>query len=339
MALAMGHTMVRQAAGAARAGPLAWAATLAAWGQRRAALGTGSSVLRARAPAVARAAAAWPYVHEKRPTPRAPQSDYQPGKSLGQNVISDPNTVHRIVKAFSAAVQEHAPEGPYAPVVELCPGMGALTEHLYEEFPSMTAVEHDSRAVEILQRRMPTLQLMQQDILRLDLQALAARYRTKLNIIGNLPYSTVSGAVRKLVSSHKDLRLALVMVQKEVAAKMVAQPRSGAYGRLAVDVQLRAKAKKLFEVPPTAFYPQSQVTSAMVLLTFPETSTAESVDQRRLAEVVEACFSQRKKPLKASLRQYVSQRRLEVPKRFAKLRAEQLSPSEYVELTRQLFEM
>ena len=278
----------------------------------------------------------------------------KPKQSLGQNFLRDPNTIRRIVAALAA------PAG--APVVEIGPGTGALTEVLLETYPSLTAIEVDERAVALLEERFPRLDVRHQDVLEVDWKALAAERGGPLHVIGNLPYYITSPILFSLLDAQARLaaepeptdpvpgqagrgqavheavvREAVVMMQLEVAERLVAVPRTKAYGILSVLFQLYATPELLFRLSPHVFFPKPSVTSAVVRLAFhPAASLPAGGEGERLRAVVRAAFNQRRKTLRNSLHHWTRDGGLSLPEGWQRRRAEELTPAEFVELTRHL---
>ena len=253
----------------------------------------------------------------------------QPKKTLGQNFLRDPNTIRKI----AAAVR--APEG--AAVVEIGPGTGALTAELLVRHPDLTAVEVDERAVAYLKREHPSLDVRHADVLAVDWAALAAEKGGPLYVVGNLPYYITSQILFSLVDARAVVREAVVMMQLEVAERLVAVPRTKAYGILSVQLQLFARPELLFRVSRNVFFPKPDVTSAVVRLGFggDEEKTA-GVDPSLLREVVRTAFNQRRKTLHNSLGVWTRDRGIELPEAWAGRRAEELDPPTFVALARYL---
>lgn len=254
------------------------------------------------------------------PTPLTPR------KRLGQNFLQDPNTARKIVAALTA--------GPSDPVVEIGPGMGALTAPLLERFPRLTALEVDERAVVLLRERFPTLDVRQADVLATDWAALAAKRGGALHVIGNLPYYITSPILFALLDARSHLREAVVMVQQEVAERIVAVPRTKDYGILSVVFQLFAHPTLLFRVSRNVFFPKPDVTSAVLHLDF--TADVPDVEEAHLRQVVRAAFNQRRKTLTNSLGAWTRQQQLVLPDGWKNRRAEELAPAEFVQLARYL---
>ena len=241
-----------------------------------------------------------------------------PKKRLGQHFLTDPNTILRIVGALRAPVDAH--------VVEIGPGTGALTGRLQDRYPSFKAIEIDASAVDHLRKFYPGLNVQHADILEIDWKSTG---RSPLYIIGNLPYNISSPILFGLLAAHEVIAEAVLMVQKEVAERIVAQPRTKAYGIPSVLAQLYAHPRILFNVSRNVFEPKPAVDSSVIRLDFGGV-TAPDVDPGLLHTVVRAAFSMRRKVLRNSLRQWAA----EIPDHWRRCRAEELSPADYVLLAR-----
>ncbi len=249
-----------------------------------------------------------------------------PKKSLGQNFLSDPNTARKIVASIRAPEDAH--------VVEIGPGTGALTGLLAERFPMLTAVEVDPRAIEVLLARLPGLDVRRKDVLELDWEALAREKGRPVYVVGNLPYYLTSPILFSLFDHRSILAEAVVMMQLEVAERLVAVPRTKAYGILSVNAQLFARPELLFRVSRNVFYPRPDVTSAVVRLDFRNIDVAADVGALR--QVVRAAFNQRRKTLRNSLGRWTRDGGFVLPDDWENLRAEELSPEQFVALTAHL---
>jgi 16S rRNA (adenine1518-N6/adenine1519-N6)-dimethyltransferase len=251
-----------------------------------------------------------------------------PKKSLGQNFLRDPNTARKIAHALAAP--------PAAPVVEIGPGTGSMTGFLLERHPDLTAIELDDRAVAVLQEKFPALDVRRQDVLSVDWAALARERGGPLWVAGNLPYYITSPILFSLLDARDHLRQAVLMMQLEVAERLVAVPRTKAYGILSVQTQLLCRPELLFRVSPDVFFPKPEVTSAVVRLNFGEEDRLADVLPEQMKEVVRAAFNQRRKTLHNSLAAWTRQRGIPLPDKWATRRAEELAPEEFVALTRHL---
>ncbi|MFQ5568069.1 MAG: 16S rRNA (adenine(1518)-N(6)/adenine(1519)-N(6))-dimethyltransferase RsmA [Rhodothermales bacterium] len=254
-----------------------------------------------------------------------------PKKSLGQNFLTDPNTARKIVAAL------RAPEE--GPVVEIGPGTGALTGLLMSRFSTVTALEIDQRAVAHLQAQYPSLDARHADVLAVDWAGLAAEKGGALYVIGNLPYYITSQILFGLLESKPHVREAVLMMQVEVAQRLVAVPRTKEYGILSVLVQLHARPELLFRVSRHVFYPKPDVTSAVIRLVFEGMEEPEpDVDPAFLRKVVRTAFNQRRKILHNSLHPWTRERGIDLPQDWRGRRAEELSPPAFVALARYLQE-
>jgi len=245
---------------------------------------------------------------------------FSPKKSLGQHFLRDPNTARKIVDAL----QDRAS----APVVEIGPGMGALTGLLLERFSRVTALEIDKRAVVYLQDIYPDLEVRHQDVLVTNWSLLAQEKGQRLSVIGNLPYNITSLILFGLLEHRQVLSEAILLMQREVAERIVAQPGRRTYGIPSVLTQIYASPKLLFRVSPRVFYPQPAVESAVVRLVFNHTAPEVPVEQSFLTTVVRTAFNQRRKMLRNSLGAW----NRDLPRDWGHRRAEELSPALFVEL-------
>jgi 16S rRNA (adenine1518-N6/adenine1519-N6)-dimethyltransferase len=252
-------------------------------------------------------------------------------KSLGQNFILDLNVTRRIARAA----------GPFDgfDVIEVGPGPGGLTRALLETGTRrVVAIERDPRALAALQELAAAypgrLELVEGDALELDPAALTDAPR---KIVANLPYNIATALLLRWLDKIGAYDSLILMFQREVAERLIATPRSPAYGRLSVIVQWLAEPKILFDLPPRAFVPPPKVTSSVVSLV-PRAMPLAPADKATLERVTAAAFGQRRKMLRASLK------RLGVPVQplltaaaiVPTARAEELSVAQFCALARAL---
>jgi 16S rRNA (adenine1518-N6/adenine1519-N6)-dimethyltransferase len=216
-------------------------------------------------------------------------------KSLGQNFILDLNVTRRIARAA----------GPFDgfDVIEVGPGPGGLTRALLETGARrVVAIERDRRARAALQELAAAypgrLELVEGDALELDPAALTDAPR---KIVANLPYNIATALLLRWLDNIGAYDSLTLMFQREVAERLVAVPRSPAYGRLSVIVQWLAEPKILFDLPPRAFVPPPKVTSSVVSL-MPRAMPLAPANKATLERVTAAAFGQRRKMLRASLK-------------------------------------
>ena len=248
-----------------------------------------------------------------------------PIKRLGQNFLQDPNTIRRIVDALDA--------GPDDVVVEIGPGAGALTGLLAERYPRFAAIEIDDRAADLLESELPGTRIIRQDILETDWAALTAELETeRIHVIGNLPYYITSQILFSLLDAAPLIEEAVIMMQYEVAERLVAQPRTKSYGILSVALQLACEVDILFPVSRNVFYPKPDVRSAMVHLRFPKEVPHASGDPAFLRTLIRTAFNQRRKTLRNSLSRILTEDMPTLPEDVSGARAEELTPDDFVRL-------
>jgi 16S rRNA (adenine1518-N6/adenine1519-N6)-dimethyltransferase len=216
-------------------------------------------------------------------------------RSLGQNFILDLNLTRRIARAG----------GPLntGTTIEIGPGPGGLTRALLDEGATrVVAVERDPRCLaalaELAARHPGRLELIEGDALTLDPAALTSAPR---RIVANLPYNIATALLLRWLGRIGEYESLTLMFQREVGERLVAAPRSPAYGRLSVLVQWLCEASILFDIPPQAFTPPPKVTSSVVRLT-PRPLPLAPADKAVLERVTAAAFGQRRKMLRSSLK-------------------------------------
>jgi len=216
-------------------------------------------------------------------------------RRFSQNFLHDAHYIERIVAAIDPRPGER--------IVEIGPGLGALTAPLVERAGQITAVEIDRDLAARLRNRYPPLQLVliEGDALALDWAALAAADPRPLRIVGNLPYHISTPLLFTLLPLAAQVADQHFMLQKEVVDRMVAPPGGRDYGRLSVMLQFRYRLTRLLLVPPGAFSPAPQVSSAIVRLVPRPAQELPAVDESAFARVVTAAFGQRRKTLRNAL--------------------------------------
>lgn len=253
-----------------------------------------------------------------------------PRKRFGQNFLIDAQIIGEIVKAV-------APERDDC-VVEIGPGLGALTEPLVRRLAHLNVVEIDRDIVARLKQRdfAAQLSIHQGDALAFDFGALAERSGKKLKVVGNLPYNISTPLLFHLATYADRVVDMHFMLQKEVVERMVAEPGTADFGRLSVMLQYLFVIDGLFGVPPEAFDPPPKVDSAVVRLIPRDPATLLARNPVRFAEIVALAFSQRRKMLRNTLKGVVDDAL------FAELgiaptaRAETLSVDDYVRIANAL---
>ena len=264
-----------------------------------------------------------------RPTFRnfAAMKQVRPKKNLGQHFLTDLS----IAKRIADTVDE-----PYAnlPVLEVGPGMGVMTQYLVEKPRPLKVVEIDRESVAYLNENFPKLRenILGADFLRMDLNEVFGGQQFVLT--GNYPYDISSQIFFKMLDNRDLIPCCTGMIQHEVAVRMAAKPGNKQYGILSVLIQAWYNVEYLFTVEPNVFNPPPKVQSAVIRMTRNEVQHL-GCDEQLFKRVVKTVFNQRRKMLRVSLKQLLTENALAVIAQspFATLRPEQLTIAQFVELT------
>ena len=251
---------------------------------------------------------------------------HQARKRFGQNFLHDPGTIQKIIHAIDPSPGEH--------IVEIGPGMGAITKHLLKALGTLDVIEIDRDLIPILEGELAELgelNISNVDALKFDFSTLI-KDEEKICIVGNLPYNISTPLLFHLFGFRDIIEDMHFMLQKEVVDRLTAQPGSGDYGRLSVMAQYHCETEKLFIVGPGAFSPQPKVDSAIVQLFPRHKIDVEDKDYTRFRELVRKCFTQRRKTLRNNLRNILSVEQIESLGIDPSTRAETLSVNQFVEL-------
>jgi 16S rRNA (adenine1518-N6/adenine1519-N6)-dimethyltransferase len=220
----------------------------------------------------------------------------RPEKARGQNFLLHPHQARRIVAALGLSPQDQ--------VVEVGPGLGALTVFLAAEAGRVVALEVDPMLAAYLQEELfatePRVEIVCQDVLRFDFLHLAREGNAPLVIVGNLPYQITSPLLFKLAAEKAAISRAVLMMQQEVGARLTASPGTKDYGILSVLLQYHFAMTRLFSLGPANFFPPPQVTSVVMAL-IPREPEPKAKDEAFFAQVVKAAFATRRKTLKNTL--------------------------------------
>jgi 16S rRNA (adenine1518-N6/adenine1519-N6)-dimethyltransferase len=245
---------------------------------------------------------------------------HTPRKRFGQNFLIDPHIVGDIVRAIHPRKDDL--------FVEIGPGLAALTRPLLQLLNHLRVVEIDRDIVEHLRREFPenSLTIYSADALEFDFSVLGENLR----IVGNLPYNISTPILFHLSRFAASIRDMHFMLQKEVVARMVAQPSTSDYGRLSVMLQCRFEMEQLFIVSPDCFRPAPKVESAVVRMIPRRQPLIEANKENLFAGIVSAAFSQRRKTLRNTLHGYLKQEDFTALEIDAGKRAENLSVAQFV---------
>ena len=244
---------------------------------------------------------------------------HQARKRFGQHFLDDPAIIEAIVRAI-------APRAGDA-MVEIGPGLAALTQPLVERLGRLTVIELD-RDLAVRLRQHPQLEVVESDVLRVDFRALAAQ-KGQLRVVGNLPYNISSPILFHLLPVADVVLDQHFMLQKEVIDRMVAEPTTAAYGRLSVMLQWRYAMEDVLFVPPEAFDPPPRVDSAVVRMV--PHAEPPALDAALLEELVQVAFSQRRKLLRHTLGKWLESKSFD-GNFDVQRRAEEVPVSEYTAL-------
>lgn len=248
-------------------------------------------------------------------------------KRFGQNFLNDPYIIESIVNAI------HPQKGEV--VVEIGPGLAALTEPVGERLDAMTVIEIDRDLAARLQTHPflgPKLTIFQQDAMTFDFAAYAAEKGQPIRVFGNLPYNISTPLMFHLFSYMGAIKDMHFMLQKEVVNRLVAGPGSKAYGRLSVMAQYYCQVIPVLEVPPESFTPAPKVDSAVVRLMPYQTIPHPVEDIRALSRITTEAFGKRRKTLRNSLGHLFSAEVLAELNIDPTLRAENISVKQYCQL-------
>ncbi len=247
-------------------------------------------------------------------------------KRFGQNFLVSPGVIRNIVAGIKPTAGDL--------MVEIGPGLGALTGPLLERLDHLHVVEIDRDLIARLRQRFSPerVTIHDGDALQFDFGALGENLR----VVGNLPYNISTPLLFHLATFAPSVRDMHFMLQKEVVDRMVAEPGTADYGRLSVMLQYRFDMARLFVVPPGAFDPAPKVDSAIVRLIPRPASMLTVRDEALLAKVVLAAFGQRRKMLRNNLRELVDEAALQSAGIAPTARAEELAVADYIRLANML---
>jgi 16S rRNA (adenine1518-N6/adenine1519-N6)-dimethyltransferase len=233
---------------------------------------------------------------KKKPLSSRRSGLFRPKKSLGQHFLRDPLAIERIL--------DEAKFDRSATVLEIGPGLGALTFPLSSRVQQVIAVEKDERLVEkfrsgFAREGISNVTLIHEDVLKLDMTRLSEQ---RIEVIGNIPYNISSPLIEKLIRNRELISRAILTLQHELAARLTASPGNKQYGGLTVLIQYHAHLSSLLEIPRQAFFPKPKVSSTVVQFDFSRPYPRRVDPEDFFKKVVRASFAHRRKTLLNSLR-------------------------------------
>lgn len=261
--------------------------------------------------------------HSRTPT-------HQPRKRFGQNFLRDPGTIDRLERAIAPAASQH--------LVEIGPGLGALTNALLQSGCQLDAVELDRDLVTPLLAAFsihPNFTLHSADALKFDFASVVAG-KEQLRVVGNLPYNISTPLIFRLLEQAPIIKDMHFMLQLEVVQRLTSQPGNKHWGRLGIMAQYLCRTELLFEVPPEAFDPPPKVQSAIIRLTPHASALFPDCDAVLLEKIVKAAFAQRRKTLRNNLKGILPDEAIVALDIDPGCRAETLELAQFVALAKQL---
>ena len=247
-------------------------------------------------------------------------------KKLGQHFLHDKNLINKLVRYISPNSNDY--------MLEIGPGQGILSQIISRHVKRLILIEKDRDLIKSLERlfcESKNVQIFNDDILKINLNSLVTK---NTRVVGNLPYNISTEILFKLIDTSNNIKDMHFMLQKEVVDRIVAKPNSKVYGRLSVMIQVYYKASKLFEIPPDVFVPKPRVYSTYIKLE-PKRKIFDNVDhEENFKKIVNAAFVTRRKMLKTSLKNYMSNSVFDDLNIKPEDRAENLTPEMFRSLAR-----
>jgi len=258
--------------------------------------------------------------------------EIHPKKSLGQNFVVEPNTIRQIVELAALNSDDF--------VLEVGPGLGSLTLALLESCGHVTAVEIDDVLVDILKevtgiQTENKLRVIHADIMKLDLKQVLEERSSQWNMVANLPYNIAVPLICDFLEKNPIISKMTVMVQREVAERMVAKVGEKAYGLPSVKIEYFAQAKIVANIPPTVFLPKPRVESSIVQIVRHENPVISETPEV-LFDLIRSAFKHRRKMLRSSLKEILTSDDFDATGIDSTKRAENLVLEEWELLTKQI---
>lgn len=214
-------------------------------------------------------------------------------KNLGQNFLIDNDAVTGIVDAANVSKDDL--------IIEIGPGLGTLTKELLDKAGKVICIELDKRMIEILNDRFSmydNFKVLNDDVLKVNLKELIAKEKIKTTkIVANLPYYITTPIIMKLLEDRLDIETITVMIQKEVADRLVTKPGTGDTGAITYAIHYYTNPKRVLEVPNTAFIPEPKVNSTVISLEVLKEPKVAVKNEEKLFEVIKTAFMQKRKTL------------------------------------------
>lgn len=213
-------------------------------------------------------------------------------KSLGQNFLINQNVVDEIVNSASISKEDL--------VIEIGPGLGTLTKQLLEKAGKVICIELDDRMVKILKDRFSlydNFEIINEDVLKVNLNKIIEKENKRCKIVANLPYYITTPIIMKLLEDRLNIESITVMIQKEVAERLIATPGEKLSGAITYTVYYHCESEKIMEVPPESFIPEPEVTSEVIKLNLRNKAPIEVKNLQKMFQIIKVAFMQRRKTL------------------------------------------
>ena len=256
-------------------------------------------------------------------------------KSLGQNFLINQTVVDEIVSSANITKEDL--------VIEIGPGLGTLTKQLLEKAGKVICVELDERMVKILKDRFSlyeNFEIINQDILKVNLKEIIEKENKNCKVVANLPYYITTPIIMKLLEDKLNIESITVMIQKEVAERLIAVPGEKLSGAITYSVYYYCESEKIMEVPPESFIPEPEVTSEVIKLNLRDKAPVQVDNIQKMFQIIKVAFMQRRKTLLNALTNgNIFKNKSEVAEMFDKLninlnaRAEELTLEQFAEIT------
>lgn len=257
-------------------------------------------------------------------------------KNLGQNFLIDDEAVTGIIDAAKVSKDNL--------IIEIGPGLGTLTKELLEKAGKVICIELDKRMMEILEDRFSmytNFKVINEDVLKVNLKDLIQQEKIKTaKIVANLPYYITTPIIMKLLEDRLDIETITVMIQKEVADRLVTEPGTGDTGAITYAIHYYTEPKRVLEVPNTAFIPAPKVNSSVIQLEILKTPSVKVENEEELFKLIKIAFMQKRKTLinaLANSKKYGNKEQIEKVLRELKIdlqiRPEKLTLEQFAELS------
>ena len=257
-------------------------------------------------------------------------------KNLGQNFLIDDEAVTGIIDAAKVSKENL--------IIEIGPGLGTLTKELLEKAGKVICIELDKRMIEILEDRFSmydNFKVINEDVLKVNLKDLIQQEKIKTaKIVANLPYYITTPIIMKLLEDRLDIETITVMIQKEVADRLVTEPGTGDTGAITYAIHYYTEPKRVLEVPNTAFIPAPKVNSSVIQLEILKTPSVKVENEEELFKLIKIAFMQKRKTLinaLANSKKYGNKEQIEKVLRELKIdlqiRPEKLTLEQFAELS------